>query len=84
VRFLVPRPGPLLEVLGLDEAEAVEGVVFATVYRRPGDVLTPLRRGADRAGAVLAVGASRDDALARAARAAELIELRVAEAEALV
>ena len=43
----------------------------------PGDRIGPLLRGADRAGAVLAVGADRDQALARAARAAELIWFRV-------
>lgn len=54
------------------------------MYRRPGRVLTPLRRGSDRAGAVLAVGASRAEALERAAAAAELIRFEIADAEALV
>ncbi len=38
----------------------------------------PFRRGADRAGAILAVGDSRDDALAHAAAAAEAIRFELA------
>jgi biotin carboxylase len=84
VRFLVAPPGMLAGVDGLERALAVEGVVDARVYRRPGWVFTPLRRGADRAGFVLATGDSRDDALARADRAAALIRFETADAEALV
>jgi hypothetical protein len=54
------------------------------VYRRPGFVFGPLRRGADRAGAVLAAGDSREQALERAAAAADAIRFEIADAEALV
>jgi biotin carboxylase len=84
VRFLVPPEGVLQNVDGLEEALALDGVVDARVYRAPGWEFGPLRRGNDRAGYVLARGDSRDDALARADRAAELIRLRTAGAEALV
>jgi biotin carboxylase len=84
VRFLVPSSGRLSSVEGLDRALAVEGVLDARVYRRPGWILTPLRRGADRAGFVLTTGSSRDDALTRADQAADLIRLETADAEALV
>jgi biotin carboxylase len=83
VRFLVPPSGMLASVEGLEQALAVDGIVDARVYRRPGWIFTPLRRGADRAGFVLATGSSRDDALTRADRAAELIRLETADAEAL-
>jgi biotin carboxylase len=84
VRFLVPPEGVLRDVDGLEDALALDGVVDARVYRAPGWEFGPLRRGNDRAGYVLARGDSRDDALARADRAAELIRLRTADAEALV
>jgi biotin carboxylase len=84
VRFLVPVPGTLEAVDGVDDALAVEGVVDARVYRGPGWRFGPLRRGNDRAGFVLARGESRDDALARADRAAALIRLRTADHEALL
>ena len=83
VRFLVPPEGPLAEVTGIEEAGALPGIELVRVYRRPGHVFGPFRRGADRAGAILAVGDSRDDALAHAAAAAERIRFRLDDAEAL-
>ena len=77
VVFLVPPEGTLTAVDGLEEAEAVDGVEWVRVYRRPGHVFGPFRRGADRAGAVLAAGADRDDALDRARRAALTVRFRV-------
>jgi biotin carboxylase len=80
-RFLVAPPGLLGSVHVPDGLEGVERV---RIYREPGYVFAPLRRGADRAGAVLAVGASRDDALMRANAAAERIRFVTADAGALV
>ena len=75
--FLVPPEGRLLAVEGVAEAAASEGVVWVRVYRRPGHVFGELRRGADRAGAVLATGEDRGEALARARRAADAVRFRV-------
>jgi biotin carboxylase len=84
VRFLVPGPGVLGSVEGVDEAEDDEGVIWVRVYREPGHVFGSFQRGSDRAGAVLAFGASREEAVERAARAAERIRFVTADAEALV
>jgi biotin carboxylase len=83
VRFLVPPEGVLKEVEGAEEARAVEGVQDVRIYREPGHVFGPFRRGADRAGAVLATGDSREEALERADEAARLIRFKVG-AESLV
>jgi L-aminoacid ligase-like protein len=77
VVFFVPPPGRLVEVEGVEEAAAQDGVGWLRVYRRPGHVFGSLRRGADRAGAVLATGASREEALERACRAADAVRFRV-------
>jgi biotin carboxylase len=79
VRFLVAPEGELREVRGLDEAFALEGVKGIRVYRRSGHVFGPLRRGADRAGAILAVGNSGEHALARAEGAAQVIRFVTAD-----
>jgi biotin carboxylase len=79
-RFLVASPG-VLE--GVDVPEGLEGVERVRVYREAGHVVAPLRRGADRAGAVLAVGDSREQAVERAERAAAAIRFRVAAEPAL-
>lgn len=83
VRFLVPPEGVLQEIEGTEEARAVEGVQDVRIYREPGHVFGPFRRGADRAGAVLATGDSREEALERADEAARLIRFKVG-AESLV
>jgi biotin carboxylase len=83
VRFLVPPEGVLQEVEGVEEARAVEGVHDVRIYREPGHVFGPFLRGADRAGAVLATGESREEALERADEAVRLIRFKVG-AESLV
>jgi biotin carboxylase len=80
-QFLVAPPGLLDETI---VPEDLEGVLSVRIYRAPGYVFTPLRRGSDRAGALLAVGASRGEALARAKAAADRIRFVTADAGALV
>ncbi len=77
VQFLVAPEGRLAEVTGVDEARAIEGVLDVRIYRQPGHVFGPLLRGADRAGAVIAVGDSREQALERARAAADEIRFVV-------
>jgi len=77
VVFLVPPVGRLAAVEGTEDAKAVDGVSWVRLYRRPGHVFGPLRRGADRAGAVLATGASSGEALERARRAADAVRFRI-------
>jgi biotin carboxylase len=84
VRFLVAPPGELRDAHGMDDAYALEGVRGIRLYRRRGHEFGEFRRGADRAGAILAVGDSREDALERAERAAALIRFETSGSRALV
>ena len=71
VVFLVAPEGHAARGRGIEEARRRSTASRdVRIYRGPGSRLGPLRRGADRAGAVLAVGDDRDEALARARRAA--------------
>jgi biotin carboxylase len=83
VRFLVAPVGRLREASGVEAAFAEEGIRGIRIYRRPGHQFGELRRGADRAGAILAVGDSREEALERAGRAEAMIRFEV-DVEALV
>ena len=83
VRFLVAPPGELREARGIEEAFAVDGVRGVRVYRKPGHRFRPLRRASDRAGAILATGETREEALAAADRAAAQIRFVTARAEAV-
>jgi biotin carboxylase len=81
--FLTAEPGELEAVEGIEDAEAMGGVLRVRVYRRPGFAVGELRHGADRLGAVQAVGGSRDEALERARAAAALVRFRTARAGTL-
>ena len=81
--FLTAEPGELEAVEGVEDAEAKDGVLRVRVYRRPGFAVGELRHGADRLGAVQAVGQSRDEALERARAAAALVRFRTARAGTL-
>jgi biotin carboxylase len=80
IRFLVARPGRLHAVSGLEEAFAIPGIKGIRVYRKPGHEFGPFLRGADRAGAILAVADDREQALERADRAASLIRFETTSA----
>jgi biotin carboxylase len=69
-RFLVAPPGVL------ERVEVPDGVE-ARIYREPGYVFAPLRRGGDRAGAVLVTADSRAEAVAQAESAAAAIAFHV-------
>ena len=77
VLFLVAPEGVLVSTEGLEDAAAVEGIEWVRTYRPAGWQFGPLRRGADRAGAILATGADRDEALGRAHRAAQAVRFLV-------
>lgn len=83
-RFLVAPAGELRHVDGVEGAEELPGVLSVRVYREPGHVFGPLRRATDRAGAVLAVGATREEAVERADRAAESVRFETVDAGALL
>jgi biotin carboxylase len=84
VRFVVAPPGELREVHGVEEAADVDGVEWVRVYREPGHRFRSLRRASDRAGAVLAVGATREAAVAAATAAAAEIRFVTEPVEVVV
>jgi hypothetical protein len=64
----------------LERVEVPDDVERVRIYREPGYVFAPLRRGADRAGAILVTGDSREEALARADAAVDRIRFFTADA----
>jgi biotin carboxylase len=79
--FLVAPPGRLESA---EVPQGQSGVVSVRLYHEPGFDFGPPLRIADCAGAVLAAGAAPDEAIARAAAAAERIRFVTADAEAMV
>jgi biotin carboxylase len=74
-RYLFPRPGRVLRIAGEDDVRRQPGVVFSQVRVRPGSVVGPMNCHPARAGMVIVVGASRDEAMQRARTAVETIEI---------
>ncbi len=75
LRFLTASPGRLESV---ELPQGLSGVAFTRIYREPGHRFRSLRRPSDRAGALLALGAHRDEALARAEAAVQRIRFLTA------
>lgn len=84
IRFLVAPVGELREVTGLEQAFALGGIKGIRIYRKRGHEFATFVRGADRAGAILAVGRDRAEALRNADRAAALIHFDTAPVDAAV
>jgi biotin carboxylase len=80
-RFLVAPEGVLVAVRGVEEASGHEGIKRVRIYREPGHLFTPLLSRSDRAGAVLALGRDRQEALKRAREAADLIRFEVTDSD---
>ena len=74
-KFLIARPGEVRAVQGLEEARATEGVDDAMVFVPVGGRVHPLTDSAKRAGYVLAHGAGRAEATARADAALARIDV---------
>jgi biotin carboxylase len=82
IRFLTAQPGPLptgkvTRVGSLDRVLAAQGVVQADTYLQVGETIRPVRLDGDRRGYVIATAENSVEALARAERAALLLEVEV-------
>jgi len=79
---LTPRPfgACVIEFLRAPEGEllATDGPAEATFYHAPGHRYGPLRTATDRAGYVIAHGATREEALERARQAVEQVRFEIA------
>ena len=78
VWFLHPGAGEVVDVTGVEEAEATEDVLGVTVVVHKGDTVGDLRSSWDRVAMVEAGGPTTDAALRTARRALELIRIQVA------
>jgi biotin carboxylase len=76
-RFLTPPPGQVRRIAGLADVARWPGVLDCAVTVTTGQAIRPVRVGADRAGFVIAAGASRADAVALADRAEQSIRFEI-------
>jgi cysteine synthase A len=77
VKFLFAAPGRVVRVDGVDRAKACAGVERVVVRSKPGALVPPRTNAEARQGYLIATGASRTEALARAEQAAACINIEV-------
>ncbi|MFJ3303924.1 ATP-grasp domain-containing protein [Streptomyces sp. NPDC086549] len=83
IRFLTATPGTVTEVTGVDDAQAVPGVLKASLLVSPGDRVGELHSSWDRVGEIMVLGPDSSSAQAGAEEAASLVRIVTAEAAAL-
>ena len=77
--FIPPLIGRLKHVSGVNEARCMSSIYEVKMHKKIGDVLRPLRSGADRAGHVLAFDKDALKCINSAKRALNMIKLEVEE-----
>jgi hypothetical protein len=81
LRYVWPTPGEVVTLEGLEEARRMPGVRFVRFEPHwrgiaPGHVIRPARSMGERVASVMAVGANRTEAIARAEAAVAKINIR--------
>ncbi len=72
---LFAPPGEVVSVVGAEDVAAGDGIALCELAVRPGDRLGPATHHRERAGVVIAVGETRDAAVARAEAAAARVRV---------
>lgn len=78
IRFIIPPPGKIHAVKGLEEARKQDGVYSVSFNYQPLEMVPPCTDSSSRSGHVIAFGAFPNEAVARAQHAVDMIELEYA------
>ena len=62
-RAVIPAPGKILSIRGLDEASKIRGVREIILMKEPGDVVEELKSNLGKAGYVITTGKTREEAI---------------------
>lgn len=73
--FPLAEPGEVVAVSGLEDVRALDGVLFAECFVRPGDTVRPLKSGSDRAAAIAVAADTPDEAREVLARARDMLRI---------
>ncbi len=78
-RAILTRQGIVRRITGLDEAHRVPGIAEIFINVKPGDKIVPPKTNLDKAGHIIAVGDSLEEAEAAVKKCRELITIEVFE-----
>jgi len=78
-RYILPPPGKIVSVTGVEEARKIEGVIDIILSDdlKPGTIITNMKNHTDRKGIIITVGETRNDATEKAVRARDLINVKM-------
>lgn len=77
-RFLMPKPGIVKEIIGLEEVKQWDGILDCEVLVKKGETIREVKTGGDRAGFIIAGADNRENAVALADRAEAFIKFIIA------
>ncbi len=75
--FIKERVGTIKQIIGVEDAKRIDGIVEVGVLKGVGEEAKPLRRSADRLGYVISQGDSADEAVRIAEKALDQIDFIV-------
>ena len=78
IRYIIPNPGKIVSITGVDKAQKIEGVIDIILSDdlQEGKVISPMKNNTNRKGIVITVGKNRNEAVERAERARDLINVK--------
>ncbi len=76
-RFIFPKPGKIIKIKGIEEAEKMEGIYKVHIDKdvRAGVIIEPVTDHTKRKGYVIALGKTREEAVRRAESAVQKIKI---------
>ena len=75
LRFMIARPGKLVQISGMREAEGIEGVEVGSFYKL-GDSIPEFKSDGTRTGWMIVVGKTRNEALKKADWISRIVEFK--------
>jgi isopentenyl diphosphate isomerase/L-lactate dehydrogenase-like FMN-dependent dehydrogenase/biotin carboxylase len=82
-RALIPQPGKILSIRGVDEARKIKGVKEVILIKEPGSIMHEVRSNMGKAGYVITVAKTREEAVRINDLARQTIQIEVGPASAL-
>ncbi|MDP6625476.1 MAG: alpha-hydroxy-acid oxidizing protein [Nitrospinota bacterium] len=76
-RAIIPKPGKILSIEGLDRAGKIKGVAEIIMHKSVGDIMYEQTSNMDKAGNVIVVGSSREEALETSQKVLDTIKISV-------
>ncbi|MEC7641039.1 MAG: alpha-hydroxy-acid oxidizing protein, partial [Nitrospinota bacterium] len=82
-RALTPVPGKILSIQGVDEARKIKGIAEVILMNEAGDIINELKSNLGKAGYVISVGKTRQEAIQRNDLARRTIKIETGRTDAL-